>query len=261
MKMFERLDNRVIVNYEVVTLSDLHIGGHTTTEPADVDNPVIKNADSYPIIPGSSLKGVLRTEMERLLRGLNMDIKVCDIFISGKDRGGCNKCPVCKLFGGNELASSIRIKDATANSKKTMVRDGVAIDRKKRKAKDGGKYDTEVVPKGTVFEGTCIIENTDLVIENTELDNKKYENFAKLGAFLSLLDFFNECSGSIGHASSRGFGEVKLNVKGINIITAQDYLDGNYTGKSYVPDSTEYRELKNNAVADWSKYIKSGKYD
>ncbi|MBC7086205.1 MAG: hypothetical protein H5T43_07570 [Methanomethylovorans sp.] len=251
MKMFERLDNRVIVNYEVVTLSDLHIGGHTTTEPADVDNPVIKNADSYPIIPGSSLKGVLRTEMERLLRGLNMDIKVCDIFISGKDCGGCNKCPVCKLFGGNELASSIRIKDATANSKKTMVRDAVAIDRKKRKAKDGGKYDTEVVPKGTVFTGICIIENTEL---------GKCEH-AKLGAFLSLLNFFNECSGSIGHASSRGFGEVKLNVKGINIITAQDYLDGNYTGKSYVPDSTEYRELKNNAVADWSKYIKSGKYD
>lgn len=249
--MFERLDNRVIVNYEVVTLSDLHIGGHTTTEPADVDNPVIKNADSYPIIPGSSLKGVLRTEMERLLRGLNMDIKVCDIFISGKDCGGCNKCPVCKLFGGNELASSIRIKDATANSKKTMVRDAVAIDRKKRKAKDGGKYDTEVVPKGTVFTGICIIENTEL---------GKCEH-AKLGAFLSLLNFFNECSGSIGHASSRGFGEVKLNVKGINIITAQDYLDGNYTGKSYVPDSTEYRELKNNAVADWSKYIKSGKYD
>jgi len=251
MKMFERLDNRVIVNYEVVTLSDLHIGGHTTTEPADVDNPVIKNADSYPIIPGSSLKGVLRTEMERLLRGLNMDIKVCDIFISGKDCGGCNKCPVCKLFGGNELASSIRIKDATANSKRTMVRDAVAIDRKKRKAKDGGKYDTEVVPKGTVFTGICIIENTEL---------GKCEH-AKLGAFLSLLNFFNECSGSIGHASSRGFGEVKLNVKGINIITAQDYLDGNYTGKSYVPDSTEYRELKNNAVADWSKYIKSGKYD
>ncbi len=249
--MFERLDNRVIVNYEVVTRSDLHIGGHTTTEPADVDNPVIKNADSYPIIPGSSLKGVLRTEMERLLRGLSLNIKVCDILISGKDRGGCNVCPVCKLFGGNELASSIRIKDATANSKRTMVRDAVAIDRKKRKAKEGGKYDTEVVPKSTVFTGICIIENTELGI---------YEH-AKLGAFLSLLDFFNECSGSIGHASSRGFGEVRLNVTGINIITAQDYLDGKYTGKSYVPDSTEYNELKNGAVGDWSGYIKSGEYD
>ncbi len=247
--MFERLDNRVIMNYEVVTRSDLHIGGHTTTEPADVDNPVIKNAESYPIIPGSSLKGVLRTEMERLLRGLSLNIEICDVL--GKDHGGCNVCPVCKLFGGNELASSIKIKDATANSKRTMVRDAVAIDRKKRKAKDGGKYDTEVVPKGTVFTGICIIENTEL---------GKCEH-AKLGAFLSLLNFFNECSGSIGHASSRGFGEVKLNVTGINIITAQDYLDGKYTGKSYVPDSTEYRELKNNAVAHWSEYIKSGKYD
>ncbi|WP_367343814.1 RAMP superfamily CRISPR-associated protein [Methanomethylovorans sp.] len=249
--MFERLDNRVIVNYEVVTRSDLHIGGHTTTEPADVDNPVIKNADSYPIIPGSSLKGVLRTEMERLLRGLNLDIKVCDIFISGKGRGGCNVCPVCKLFGGNELASSIRIKDATANSKRTMLRDGVAIDRKKRKAKDGGKYDIEVVPKGTLFTGTCTIENTKLGI---------YDH-AKLGAFLSLLDFFNECSGSIGHASSRGFGEVKITVTDINLITAQDYLDGRYTGTNYAPGSPEYNELKDDAINDWSGYIKSGEYD
>lgn len=248
--MFERLDNRVLVNYEVLTLSDLHIGGHTTTEPADVDNPVIKNAESYPIIPGSSLKGVLRTEMERLLRGLSLNTEICDVL--GKDRGGCNVCPVCKLFGGKDLASSIRIKDATANSKRTMVRDGVAIDRKKRKAKDGGKYDTEVVPKGTLFTGICTIENTGLGI---------YEH-AKLGAFLSLLDFFNECSGSIGHASSRGFGEVKLKVTGISLITAQDYLDGRYTGKNYVPDSPspEYDELKSDAIADWSGYIKSGEY-
>lgn len=249
LKMFESLENRIIVHYEVLTHSDLHIGGHTTIEPADVDNPVIKNIQGYPIIPGSSLKGVLRTEMERLLKGINNPkIEVCNIF---EINGGCNICPVCKLFGGKDLASSIKMKDLTANSKRTMIRDGVAIERKNRKSKDGGKYDSEVVPKGTIFTGLC-------TIENTKLGNY---NHAKLGAFLSLLDFFNECSGSIGQASSRGFGEVKMHIININCITAQDYLEGHYTGTNYVSGFDEYSKLKNAAISAWSEYIKSGTYD
>ena len=71
--MFERLDSRAIIQYTIKTTSDLHIGGHGTTAPASVDNPILKNNNDYPIIPGSSLKGVFRTEMERLLRGLKID--------------------------------------------------------------------------------------------------------------------------------------------------------------------------------------------
>ncbi|MEA1985258.1 MAG: RAMP superfamily CRISPR-associated protein, partial [Euryarchaeota archaeon] len=130
--MFRKLETRAILHYKIVTRSDLHIGGHTTIEPAEVDNPVIKDTDGYPIIPGSSLKGVLRTEMERLLRSLGLDI--CDVF-DNKNRGGCNECAVCCLFGGKDLASSIRIRDAVADHKRTLIRDGVAIDRKARKAR------------------------------------------------------------------------------------------------------------------------------
>jgi CRISPR/Cas system CSM-associated protein Csm3 (group 7 of RAMP superfamily) len=244
--MFEKLENRVILEYTIVAKSDLHVGGHSTIEPAEVDNPVIKNSEGYPIIPGSSLKGILRTETERLLRGL--DVNVCNLFDRSK-RGGCNECAVCKLFGGKDLASSIRIKDSTALQKKTLIRDGVAIDRQKRKAKDGGKFDLEVVPKGTSFPGKLIIENTGL---------DAYE-YSKLGAILSLFDFFNSCSGSIGHATSRGFGEVEINVDNFSLISARDYFSGNYNGVNYQKGSPEYEDMKKRAVTDWASYVNAYK--
>ncbi len=250
--MFAKLENRIIVQYTVITRSDLHIGGHTTIEPSEVDNPVIKNTEGYPLIPGSSLKGVFRTELERLLRGLGVD-GVCTPDNLCNTKTNKNKeCPICLVFGGAEMASSIRIKDSTAKYKKTLIRDGVAIDRQNRKARKGGKYDIEVVPKGTVFTGTLSLENSGLY---------GFEH-AKLGALLSLIDFFNSCSGSIGHAVSRGFGEVKLEIEKTNEITAQDYLNGTYEGKEYLKDSSEYAELKKGAITNWSKYIntcKSGK--
>lgn len=250
--MFEKLENRVLLHYEITTISDLHIGGHSTIEPAEVDNPVIKNSEGSPIIPGSSLKGVLRTEAERLLRGLGVN-EVCDIFDRAKI-GGCNECPVCKLFGGKDLAASIRFKDCITSQKKTFIRDGVAIDRQKRKAKKSGKFDFEVVPKGTLFSGK-------LTIENTRLEEKKY---AKLGAILSLFDFFNSCSGSLGHATSRGFGEVELQVKKFSIISAEDYLKGNYKGDIYSKGEAKYETMNKSAVSDWAGYVdayKSGKYE
>lgn len=252
--MFAKLENRIIVKYRVLTRSDLHIGGHTTIEPAEVDNPVIKDTEGYPIIPGSSLKGVLRTEMERLLRGLGIDGVCTPDNLCHTKKNPNKECPVCLIFGGAEMASSIRIKDATTKYKKTLIRDGVAIDRPTRKARKSGKYDVEAVPKGTVFTGT-------LSVENSRLGKCKH---AKLGALLSLINFFNSCSGSIGHAVSRGFGEIELEIEKINVIKAKDYLSGEYNGIECKKDSLEYATLKSNAIADWSEYIigyTSGKHE
>jgi len=240
--MFEKLNSRGLLEYTISTQSDLHIGGHTTIEPAEVDNPVIKNVQGLPIIPGSSLKGVLRSEIERLLRGLNVDI--CDIF-DNKSRGGCNECPVCQLFGGKDVASSIRIKDGIATKSKTLIRDGIAINRKKRKTQDKSKFEIEVVPQGTIFKGMITIENVGF----------GESDFSKLGALLSLVDFFNACNGNIGHAASRGYGQVLVEINKINIITAKNYLDGNYEGSPYEKETVRYNELKSSAISEWTEYV------
>ncbi len=244
--MFEKLENRALIQYTVITKSDLHIGGHKTSTPAEVDNSVLKNGKDYPIIPGSSTKGILRTDMERLLKGLKIDTCTVPDVCKSKKRDVDRECPVCLLFGGAGLAGSIRIKDATANRKKTVIRDGVAIDRKTRRAKDHSKYDKEAVPQGTEFYGDVIIENLDIC---------EYKN-VKLGAFLSLIDFFNACSGGIGHAISRGFGQINIDIDNIKIITADDYLSGNYDGSIYSSGKSEFNVLKEQAVKSWREYLK-----
>jgi CRISPR/Cas system CSM-associated protein Csm3 (group 7 of RAMP superfamily) len=250
--LFEKLESRALINYTIKTISDLHIGGHGTTAPAEVDSPVLKNNQDCPIIPGSSLKGVLRTEMERLLKGANIDTcTVPDVCKSKRGgsviRGDLPECPVCLLFGGGALAASIRIKDATANSKKTRIRDGVAIERTTRKAKSVAKYDIETVPAGTEFYGEIVLENPSIS------ENKN----AKLGGLLSLIEFFSQCAGSMGSATSRGFGQIHIIIDDVRIITAQDYLTGNYDGTVYPHGKPEFEDLQKQAIKNWSRYLTS----
>jgi len=215
--MFDLLESRLIVEYEIRTLSDLHIGGHESSAPGDIDMAVIRDSGGYPIVPGSSLKGVLRSEMERLLRGLPKRACTPEDLCDPKK---VKECTVCQLFGGRELAASIRVRDAITKSKKTLVRDGVRIDRKTRRVEGVAKYTIEVVPKGTVFRGI-------ITIENPQLETFEY---AKLGALLGTIRFFNATARSLGGGVSRGFGEVVIVPTRIREVTANNYLEGKYDG-------------------------------
>lgn len=217
--MFDVLESRILMDYEVIVKSDLHVGGHRESAPGEMEMGVLKGADGNPVIPGSSLKGVLRSEMEKLLKGLGKHTctpdKLCD------PQKGEKECTVCLLFGGKEYAGSIRVRDAITDSRKTLVRDCVRIHRVSRKAAEGAFYPLEVVPRGTTFRGRITIENPKL---------EEY-NYAKLGALLGTIRFFNATSKSLGGGVSRGFGEVLVVPKEIREVTAGDYLNGNYKGK------------------------------
>ncbi|OPY38408.1 MAG: RAMP superfamily protein [Methanoregula sp. PtaU1.Bin051] len=144
-----------------------------------------------------------------------------------------------------DVAGSVRIADAFANSSKTMIRDGVGIDRMTRKVKDGAKYDIEVVPKGGTFEGTITVEN--LNIDSYQL--------AKLGGLLSLIEFFNATSGRLGHATSRGFGRVSLLIDVISILTPEDYLKGQFEGTSYKVKTDGFAQLDLESQKSWREFL------
>lgn len=111
--------------------SGLHIGGsQDELAIGGADNPVIKNpANSKPYIPGSSLKGKMRGELEKQLGKFGRD---------GSPEGdrpcGCagDDCPICRVFGAHmnarsrlgpsrvivrdgELAGEFRIENKTEN--------------------------------------------------------------------------------------------------------------------------------------------------
>lgn len=254
--MYNALESRAIISYSITTKSDLHIGGPGSSADGAKDAPILKVKDpkdpqGRAVIPGSSLKGVLRTELERLLKGLGVP-DICTVpNVCGKPGTphAATTCLVCQLFGGMNLAGSVRIHDAVATSAGHMrTRDHVAIDRKVRKARDTAKFDMDAVIKGTKFEGSLVIENLDLVSPTGQ------HRYDKLGGFISLIDFFNICSGKIGGAVSRGYGEITISIDSIRIVTAQDYLNSTAaTGKTIkVTDP-----IVTDAKTAWQNYLKT----
>jgi CRISPR-associated protein Csm3 len=171
---------------------EIRIGG--------IDNSIIKDPlTGYPYIPGSSLKGSLRSILE---------------ISKGKTEPcSCGVCPICKIFGkaNNKETEDLRehtriiVRDAflTENSKKilnevlpfgTEIKKENAIDRVKGTAKPR-TFDR--IPKGVEFE-------VNIVLKIFEGDDEK-ELMKVLDLAFKLVEF-----NYIGSSGSRGYGQVEF---------------------------------------------------
>ncbi|MEG6565732.1 CRISPR-associated RAMP protein Csx7 [Thermoanaerobacterium saccharolyticum] len=219
--MFDKFENRYIVEGTIVTLKPIHIGkGQENMDPTEVDSPVLKDRNGQPVIPGSSLKGVLRSFMERVLSNgafegysscLIVNDEPCvndDDVKKLKDKYDKDykkiaeeiyerSCNVCRLFGSKNVAAKLTIKDLNSIDEKTFfdMRDGVGIDRDTGTAKDGKKYNYEITPSGTKFGFYMVGENLD--------DDDLY--LLKL-----CLNVLKNGQISVGGMTSRGLGSIKL---------------------------------------------------
>jgi len=151
-----------------------------------VDNPVVVVGDKL-VIPGSSLKGALRNQLERYFineankRGKD-SLKPClataepsdferELIKKGKyARKGCEFknersviCPVCYFLGAQSLIGFVRVSFLHVMDKnlKAEVLTGIAIDRKTGTARKGAIYKYEVIPEETKFEGELEIVERD----------------------------------------------------------------------------------------------------
>lgn len=193
------------------------------------DLGVMLTSTGEPILPGSSLKGKLRSTCETLSHALGLSACLLNQAASGIDctsdvkyyskvrenyqntfqKGldarlewiDTHTCDVCKLFGSPMKAGRLSVSDGTLKdwASVVQVRDGVVIDRDSRTAVDGLKYDYEVVPASSRFQ-LCI-----------ELENPTNEDLALLGAAL----FEWHAGSSLGGFTSRGLGRFHL--KDINL--------------------------------------------
>lgn len=114
---------------KVLVKTGLHIGaGNDKVEIGGMDNPIIRNPLTYePYIPGSSIKGKMRSLMEWKFDKL-------------KDTGGkpcsCGKanCEICRVFGSANMKSE-EAKDRGPT--RLIVRDAVLTNEWKEKFKNG----------------------------------------------------------------------------------------------------------------------------
>ena len=161
----------------------LHIGGSAEQiEIGGVDLPIIKHPiTGEPFIPGSSLKGKMRSQMEKKLGKFSSDGKPC----------GCVQpdCLVCKIFGPhmnprhNLGSTRILVRDAYFNKstkdeyEKLAKEKGLSYIEKKTEnlvlrttgtAKDPRSQ--ERVPAGAKFDIEIVIQVYDTDTENDLID-------------------------------------------------------------------------------------------
>ncbi len=225
-RLLDTFENRRRLEGMLSTRTGLHIGAGGSGDPLATDSPVVRNAAGVPFVPGSSLKGVVRSATESLLRGAGAQkaggeepLWSCDPIsgdpcVSHQDLQDIRaahesdgravaeatwdkSCTVCRLFGSLALASRVRFPDLplAADAPLLELRNGVGIDRDKELAAPGVLYDFEAVPPETPFQLTVILDNT-----------ADWE----VGLLLYLFEQLDQGSLALGGKTSRGLGQVRI---------------------------------------------------
>lgn len=169
-------------------------------------------------LPGASLKGVVRSTAERVLRSLR-PAWACDPL---DQRSPCanlqretdtaqiyrGQCRACRTFGSLALSSRALFADAYPGdpaareaANQTEVRSGVAIDRKTGGPAQGKLYEYEVVTGGSF--------DSEIVLRNYEL--------WQLGLLFLALQELGEGFVRVGSARSRGLGRVAVTFREVLI--------------------------------------------
>jgi len=211
---------KVIAKGKIEALTGLRIGGTSGgLKIGGLDLNVITDPDDKPYIPGSSLKGKLRSLLEQKeSQGKN------DFYRDGKheckSEAAYKNCPICKIWGtiaGRDFnvptLTRLIVRDAfllTDNDYKDFwdrIRNNIelqwsevkvetAIDRIKGSALDGSLRQIERVPAGATFEWQFTYNV--FAEEDKTLLKKIFES-------LELLE--NDYLGGMG---SRGYGQVAV---------------------------------------------------
>jgi CRISPR-associated RAMP protein (TIGR02581 family) len=205
--------------------------GYATLDGPDmVPVSTLRNGKQSYFLPGTSLKGVLRSHFERIARTLR-EASVCIPYLDPRKRGtlkgavkaeersfGCGfrqaadgrpdtsatayleSCAACRMFGSLRFAGRLSIGDAfplPGHEPTSSFRNGVGIDRFTGGTVPGLLFDL-VVLEGGVFK-------TAVRLTNFELWQLAALNFL-------LLDLQDQMI-SIGSGRSRGLGRVKGTVE------------------------------------------------
>jgi CRISPR-associated protein Csm3 len=221
--------------YEEITavihcLSGVRIGGNNNViEIGTIDNPIIRNPiTNHPYLPGSSLKGKMRSSLELALRpGFPPGLRLPGPRLEQRERDGkpeinpcsCGRCVVCKLFGSGDTKTTYEptrlifrdclltdeSEEALASAAKSSgvffaeVKPGVRMNRATNTVARGAFFNFERVPEGTEFNFELVLRvYGDLDDEAARADYRKV-----LAYGLRLIE-----KEGVGGKISAGYGKV-----------------------------------------------------
>ena len=224
------LYGRVFIEATIVAKTGLHIGGSgSDLEIGGLDKEIIRNPiTKRPYIPGSSLRGKMRSQMEKLL-GLPQNRKIGQVTIHTcatreefKKNGGC---PVCTVFG-------VPAEMDYDNPTRLVVRDAELTDESAEKMQDArtdllyAELKTEVaIDRVTSAATPRTLERVPAGAEfgPTELVFSIYEkaDYERLKTVIDALQLVED--DYLGGSGSRGYGKVQfVNIK-VYARNGQDY--------------------------------------
>jgi len=240
MNIQNQLLGKIVILGSIKVVTGLRIAGPTTgLKIGGIDQPVITDAFGVPYIPGSSLKGKLRTLIERKEKViLNKTRKEgnnkvpygheCD------NEDNYKKCCVCKIWGilgtdkiKNTFAlTRLIVRDIPLNKESiteemkknlelewTEIKMETAIDRVRGTALTRSLRTIDRVPAGAEFSPLEIIYN---VYEDTDIDI-----LVKVFEAMKLLE-----DDYLGGMGSRGYGKIEFKDIEIYWNKKEDYEKG-----------------------------------
>lgn len=184
---------KVLIQFDLEVKTGMHIGGSSAFSAIGaVDSPVIRDPLSgRPIVPGSSLKGKLRTLLARSFAG---DIHNMPDFK--------NDDPVVlRMFGSTSARSRLQFADAFVSNAESMKAVGLTEVKSenviKRLSSEAMPRQIERVNAGTVFAETIVYDASD--------KGEMWEDLQLLAKAMKLLQM-----DYLGGHGSRGSGRVSL---------------------------------------------------
>lgn len=222
------LHNRYLFEGTLVPETALRLSSGRASD--ETDAPLMRDRSGVPYLPGSSLRGAIRSEVERVIAGVGKSVaglKSCILFSDDdcntkarefqqsnefqqsddneKKLAGFaenNLCDVCKLLGCTIYAARLAIEDAYPQNKdslkgRNMIRDGVGIDRDTGAAREGVKFNYEVLEAGPTGSEFCF----RMRVENVTEQDRKLINL-----ILSLL----KQGLYVGGKRATGLGRMRL---------------------------------------------------
>ncbi|MCX4242502.1 type III CRISPR-associated RAMP protein Csx7 [Paraliomyxa miuraensis] len=239
--MFKVSYNRAVLRFRLQTVTPLAIrAGETGLDPSAADLVCVRTHHVQHgltvYIPGSSLKGVLRSTAEASLRAFEFPVA------GGVFQGACNptdhetscrrheskvtadvhrkNCLACRLFGSLSMRGRCAVRDLLPfpdgvelgagdrenleRANRVEIRHGIAIDRISGAVKGAALFEQEVVPAGVRFHGEIVLQN--------------YQAW-QLGLVFSALDDLDRGFAQLGSSKSSGLGVVE--VKPLSMVHEQ----------------------------------------
>lgn len=258
--MLKKLINECSVELKLMTIDPLLVkSGLTTVSGPDMAFVLTyRNGHAEPYLPGSSLKGVIRSHAERIARTLKSP-SACEPFWNDdiENEIGSNperaetiwcgerfrrreksfketitnataykeSCPACRFFGSTYFAGRFSVSDAylveESRGRRPQQRDGVGIDRFTGGASKRAKFELEVLADVT-FKCSLHIRNFEVW---------------QLGWLAYVIQDFKDSFIQIGSGKSRGLGRVQGTVESVTI----SYVVAN---SNQLRDSNGYARLR-----------------